>query len=190
ILANPKTCLILDEPTTDLDMDTLDMLEEVLSAYTGTLIVVSHDRDFLDQTVTKILAFEGNGRVELHIGGYSDYLHAKTLEDAEQTPVKNISPAIEKPQAAEPATAAPIVQKPRRQLTYKLEHELKQLPQKIEKLESEVALCDDLLADAGFYARDADAFHETVKKLADLKTKLERYENRWLEIEAMKSETE
>jgi len=74
ILANPKTCLILDEPTNDLDMDTLDMLEEILIQYKGTLIIVSHDRDFLDQTVTRILAFEGNGKVQACVGGYSEYL--------------------------------------------------------------------------------------------------------------------
>ena len=77
ILANPKTCLILDEPTNDLDMDTLDMLEEILCQYKGTLIVVSHDRDFLDQTVTKILAFEGDGKIESVVGGYSDYLEKR-----------------------------------------------------------------------------------------------------------------
>ena len=74
ILANPKSCLILDEPTNDLDMDTLDMLEDMLTGYKGTLLIVSHDRDFLDQTVSKILAFEGDGKVEGVIGGYSDYL--------------------------------------------------------------------------------------------------------------------
>ena len=77
ILADPKTCLILDEPTNDLDMDTLDMLEEILLQYKGTLLIVSHDRDFLDQTVTKILAFEGDAKVETVIGGYSDYLEKR-----------------------------------------------------------------------------------------------------------------
>ncbi|NDB70021.1 MAG: ABC transporter ATP-binding protein, partial [Methylocystaceae bacterium] len=81
VLANPGSLLILDEPTNDLDMDTLDMLEEVLSHYKGTLFVVSHDRDFLDQTVTKILAFEGDGNVDGYIGGYSDYLEAKGMAD-------------------------------------------------------------------------------------------------------------
>ena len=74
ILAFPKSCLILDEPTNDLDMETLDMLEEILINYEGTLLLVSHDRDFLDQTVTKILAFEGDGKVQQYVGGYTDYL--------------------------------------------------------------------------------------------------------------------
>ena len=77
ILADPKTCLILDEPTNDLDMETLDMLEEILINYEGTLLLVSHDRDFLDQTVTKVLAFEGDGKIEESIGGYSDYLNQR-----------------------------------------------------------------------------------------------------------------
>jgi ATP-binding cassette subfamily F protein uup len=185
ILANPKTCLILDEPTNDLDMDTLDMLEEILSAYTGTLIVVSHDRDFLDQTVTKILAFEGNGKVETYIGGYSDYMDIKAQEAAEQSS----SPKPAAPQKKQTTTPAPAQEKqPTKKLTYKLEHELKQLPEKIEKTEREISECSALLADGDFYARDPDVFHETVKKLKDLKIKLERYEHRWLEIEEMKTQ--
>src|SRR5690606_8124353 len=82
-LANPGSLLILDEPTNDLDMETLDMLEEVLSRYNGTLLVVSHDRDFLDQTVTRILAFEGNTEVEQCIGGYSEYLADKVVTDCD-----------------------------------------------------------------------------------------------------------
>ena len=84
ILANPKSCLILDEPTNDLDADTLDMLEDILAQYQGTLIVVSHDRDFLDQTVTRILAFEGKGKIESIIGGYSDYLAFKAKKNADK----------------------------------------------------------------------------------------------------------
>lgn len=102
ILANPKSCLILDEPTNDLDMDTLDMLEEILANYKGTLIVVSHDRDFLDQTVTKIMAFEGDNKIDIQIGGYSDYLAKKKAEDAEKTqktsaPKKRNNPRPPKP---------------------------------------------------------------------------------------------
>ena len=130
ILANPKTCLILDEPTNDLDMDTLDMLEEILSKYQGTLIVVSHDRDFLDQTVTRILAFEGDGKIESCIGGYSDYLEKKNGTVKSEKPLeqkKNISDSN-----------APQEKKPAQKLSYKLQRELNQLPQKIENLESEI----------------------------------------------------
>ncbi len=180
ILANPKTCLILDEPTNDLDMDTLDMLEDILSKYQGTLIVVSHDRDFLDQTVAKILAFEGNGKVETHIGGYSDYLAAtrgsapkEKSESKKKTTSKNIQENKTEP-------------KPAQKLTYKLEHEFKKLPDKIKKVESSIDTCNEQLNDSEFYQRDPGGFHEITQKLSEEQARLERYETRWLEILEMK----
>ncbi len=183
ILANPKTCLILDEPTNDLDTDTLDMLEEILSQYKGTLIIVSHDRDFLDQTVTRILAFEGQGKVSTCIGGYSDYIAQKTKSNnpSQKVEIKKDAVFVKKEETPPAANTKPV------KLTFKLEHELKELPKKIEKTEKEIALCNTKLADADFYKRDPEEFHEVVKALSDLQTKLERYENRWLEIEEMKS---
>ena len=197
ILANPKSCLILDEPTNDLDMDTLDMLEEILTNYKGTLIVVSHDRDFLDQTVTKIMAFEGEGKVDIQIGGYSDYLAKKKAEDAQKTqkkpaPKKDKQPAPAKAdtsQNEEPATYAAPGQpaKSRVRLTYKLEREYKQLPNKIKKAESDIEALNNQLADPDFYTRDAEGFHEAVKALEEEKARLDRYETRWLELEEMKT---
>lgn len=176
ILANPKTCLILDEPTNDLDMDTLDMLEDILMQYQGTLIVVSHDRDFLDQTVTKILAFEGDGKIESVIGGYSDYLAIKN--DAPTPKEKDTAPEKKKQEAqAEPK---------RKKLTYKLEHELRQLPGKIDDVQKELNAINDQLADPDLYQRDPDGFHTITKNMQELEAKLERYENRWLELEDMK----
>ncbi len=187
ILANPKTCLILDEPTNDLDMDTLDMLEEILSNYKGTLLVVSHDRDFLDQTVTKILAFEGEGQVDTVIGGYSDYLAMKN-GGGEEKGEHSSTPKKEK--AKPPKPAKPITKEEKKatqKLTYKLERELNQLPAKIEKLETEVAALSEKLSDGNFYQNDPDGFHETSKALTDVQTKLQRYEGRWLELEEMKA---
>lgn len=185
ILADPKTCLILDEPTNDLDMDTLDMLEEILTAYTGTLIVVSHDRDFLDQTVTKILAFEGNGKAEIHIGGYSDYLEVKKLESQKDKPLpESKKTEIKKTIEIKSET---IQNRNTKKLTYKLEHELKTLPEKIDKTEQEIKLCNEMLSDADFYTKNPQDFHDTVKKLNDLQAQLDRYELRWLEIEEMKN---
>lgn len=185
ILANPKSCLILDEPTNDLDMDTLDMLEEILSQYKGTLIVVSHDRDFLDQTVTQILAFEGDAKIERHIGGYSDYLAAKKPHVV-SAPKKN-----KEKKSQIDNKAAPIETQPKSvvKLSYKYERELKQLPDKIEKIEIQINTLSDQLSDADFYQRDPNGFHEVTKELADLQTKLERYENRWIELEEMKMGT-
>ncbi|MFP4313822.1 MAG: ABC-F family ATP-binding cassette domain-containing protein [Alphaproteobacteria bacterium] len=197
ILANPKTCLILDEPTNDLDMDTLDMLEEILLNYTGTLIVVSHDRDFLDQTVTQILAFEGDGKIERVIGGYSDYLAIKNKQDENKTRHSDQAKRVEESahHTPDPSTAQSsardenkenLNKKPGR-LSYKLEREYKQLPSKIEKVEAEIAVLNEALADPDFYSRDPQAFHDSVKKLEEEKARLERYENRWLELDEMKT---
>ena len=185
ILANPKSCLILDEPTNDLDMDTLDMLEEILSNYTGTLIVVSHDRDFLDQTVTKILAFEGEGKVEQIIGGYSDYLEFKAKQNGEEKPQSKKEP---KKEAKETIEEAPKPKAPRKRLSYKLERELKLLPAKIEKCETQIASFNEQLADSDFYTRDPEGFFDVTKALEETKAKLERYETRWLELEEEKTQ--
>lgn len=196
ILANPQSCLILDEPTNDLDMETLDMLEEILSQYQGTLLVVSHDRDFLDQTVTRILAFEGDGVVDTCIGGYSDYLAMKKGQDksaparhsgegrnpkgeaAKDPGLRRDDNSKEKPQAPK----APAVK-----MTYKLEKELSDLPDKIKVIEKAIADLTTVLGDAGFYQRDPDGFHLRTKQLAELQAKLERYETRWLDLEEQRA---
>ena len=216
ILANPKSCLILDEPTNDLDMETLDMLEEILSNYDGTLIVVSHDRDFLDQTVTKILAFEGDGEVVSCIGGYSDYLEKKAMAEgvddkqgakpgksapsnpksknkkSDKAPIspQSSSPQKTSGQNSSPASSAPPPSpsptKPRK-LSYKFEREYETLPGKIEDLESKIKDMNTALADPDFYKNDPDQFHKTVKSLEDYKARLERYETRWLELDELKN---
>ncbi len=178
ILANPKSCLILDEPTNDLDMDTLDMLEDILSQYNGTLIVVSHDRDFLDQTVTKILAFEGDGEIDGVIGGYSDYLEKKQGEKKEE--------AVEAKKQAKRDVVVPMVKPAPKKLSFKLQHELETLPVKIEEMETTIKHLITVLADPEFYARDADAFVKTTKALDKVKDELAKAEVRWLELEAMK----
>jgi ATP-binding cassette subfamily F protein uup len=182
ILASPKNFLILDEPTNDLDMETLDMLEEILAEYEGTLIVVSHDRDFLDQTVTKILAFEGDGRVEGHIGGYSDYLHARQKEaeaiEAKARPEKPVV-KIEEPVAK----VVPVSKK----LSYKLQYELDHLPQRMQALEEEINSLEDTLSDSDLYARDPVTFQNSSRRLGQAREELEQAETRWLELEEMKS---
>ena len=120
ILANPKSCLILDEPTNDLDMDTLDLLEEILINYKGTLIIVSHDRDFLDQTVTRILAFQGDGKVIDCIGGYSDYLKLKKNSLKNKNLIKHDLNKVKKDNLSKISN--------NNKLTYKLEHELSIIP--------------------------------------------------------------
>lgn len=184
ILANPKSCLILDEPTNDLDMETLDMLEEILSQYQGTLLVVSHDRDFLDQTVSRILAFEGDGKIDNVIGGYSDYLATRKKVDAP----KDKTPDNKPKQKASSPPSEPIVKASRKKLSNKERQELKKLPEKISIIEQAIEELKTALADPEFYRRDPDEFHLRTQQLAELQAKLERYETRWLELEELKAE--
>ena len=181
VLANPGSLLILDEPTNDLDMDTLDMIEEILESYTGTLFIVSHDRDFLDQTVSQILAFEGDGKVQQYIGGYSDYLEARKMLEEKPAKKEKQEPAKEKP------VQITVVPKPAKKLSYKFEYELKQLPDKIAALEEEIKALSVKLADTDFYKNSPDEFMDATKRYADAKIELERREMRWLELEEMQN---
>ncbi|MDD3287746.1 MAG: ATP-binding cassette domain-containing protein [Alphaproteobacteria bacterium] len=178
VLANPGALLILDEPTNDLDMDTLDKLEDFLMSYTGTLLVVSHDRDFLDQTVSKILAFDGDGKVEAIIGGYQDYLARH--RGKEIPPDKNTSKKTSKIKIATKIKA-------QQKLSYALQFELDNLPAKIAALEEEIATIEPKLADHDLYSRDAEYFHRLSMRLKKAKTELETAEHRWLELEEMKA---
>lgn len=173
VLANPGNLLILDEPTNDLDMETLDMLEEILIAYTGTLIVVSHDRDFLDQTVSKILAFEGDAKIEACIGGYSDYLEAKR-EKAE--PKKKKIKEMEEFEAPKPSS---------KKLSYNLQYELDNLPTKIAAFETEIAELTGKLQNNDFYMEDKDGFAQAVRYLERARKRLDAALTRWVELEDM-----
>jgi ATP-binding cassette subfamily F protein uup len=174
VLAHPKSFLILDEPTNDLDMDTLDVLEEILSNYKGTLIIVSHDRDFLDQTVSKILAFEGDGDIQGYIGGYSDYLEQRQsdakAESAKASKGEKLSNKVE-----------PIT-KPAQKLSYKLQYELDNLPTKIQELEAEIERLSIALEDASLYSRDPNLFNAYSQKLVEAEQAKDSAETRWLEL--------
>jgi ATP-binding cassette subfamily F protein uup len=182
VLANPGHMLILDEPTNDLDMDTLDRLEEMLSHYTGTLIVVSHDRDFLDQTVSRILAFEGNAVVEGYIGGYSDYLAAR--KEKMKPPAPEPEPTKEKPKTSAPVTPTPATPK---KLTYKLQYEYEQLPGRIAALQKEIADLERVLDDAELFDRDRAQFQAASQRLAAATMELDTAETRWLELDEMRA---
>jgi len=179
ILANPKSCLILDEPTNDLDMDTLDLLEEILINYKGTLIIVSHDRDFLDQTVTRILAFQGDGKVIDCIGGYSDYLKLKKNSFKNKNLIKHDLNKVKKDNQSKISN--------NNKLTYKLEHELSIIPSEIEKLETIISQMNNILSDADLYTKNIDKFLESSKTLETSKKKLDELETRWLELDLQKN---
>jgi ATP-binding cassette subfamily F protein uup len=177
VLANPGNVLILDEPTNDLDMDTLDMLQEVLAEYPGTLLLVSHDRDFLDRTVTEIIAFEGDGVIESNIGGYTDYLEAKK---------KLLPPKAVKQVAATLVTDAPAVKKDNSKMSYKYKHELENLPGRIEALEKEINELRELLNDSGLYMSDPERFDKATRRFPKAQHELETAELRWLELEEVR----
>ena len=179
MLANPKSCLILDEPTNDLDMDTLDLLEEILINYKGTLIIVSHDRDFLDQTVTRILAFQGDGKVIDCIGGYSDYLKLKKNSFKNKNQTKYDLNKVKKYNQSKISN--------NNKLTYKLEHELSIIPSEIEKLEIIISQMNNILSDADLYTKNIDKFLESSKTLEMSKKKLDELETRWLELDLQKN---
>ena len=179
ILANPKSCLILDEPTNDLDMDTLDLLEEILINYKGTLIIVSHDRDFLDQTVTRILAFQGDGKVIDCIGGYSVYLKLKKNSFKNKSLIKHDLNKVKKDNQSKMSN--------NNKLTYKLEHELSIIPSEIKKLETIILQMNNILSDADLYTKNIDKFLESSKTLEISKKKLDELETRWLELDLQKN---
>jgi ATP-binding cassette subfamily F protein uup len=177
ILATPADLLVLDEPTNDLDTDTLDLLEELLGDYTGTLLVVSHDRDFLDKTVSSVVFMPGDGSATEYAGGFTDAMAQRKGTAATAKP------------AAKPAARAAreiAEQKPARQparLSYKDQRELDLLPQRIAALETEIAELEMLLADAGLYARDAALAARTMRRHGEAKAELAAREDRWLELE-------
>ncbi|CAA7615547.1 ATP-binding cassette domain-containing protein [Magnetospirillum sp. SS-4] len=177
LLAKPSNLLILDEPTNDLDMDTLDLLEEVLADYDGTLLVVSHDRDFLDRLVTSVIAVEGDGEVREYAGGYTDYLNQRPAPDDKAAP---------KP-AAKPV-AAPKPQSPRNRLSYNEARELEQLPGRIDALGAEIARLEKELSDPALYSRDPARFQKTATRADAARAELDAAEERWLELEAKREE--
>lgn len=186
ILANPGSFLILDEPTNDLDMDTLDMLTKVIHSYDGTLVVVSHDRDFLDRTVNKMLVFEGGGVVEGIIGGYSDYVAFKKAQAADVLPAEAEDRPQQKKREEPPAPAPP---KPSNvKMTFKLKHELEQLPEKIKKLEKELTSLQHAMENPRLYMENPEEFDRVTKRLPRAQKELETAETRWLELEEIREQ--
>jgi ATP-binding cassette subfamily F protein uup len=182
LFTKPSNFLILDEPTNDLDVETLEVLEDRLDEYKGTLIVVSHDRMFLDSVVTSVFAFEPNGRIERYVGGYTDWLRqGRPLAETDNPHVqKGIEPPVtaseKRKQAARQA----------RRLSYKDQRELDSLPAKIEALEADIKALERQTAAKGFYDK---AWHDTVPVLDALRAKQAEHEQvtaRWLELEEMK----
>lgn len=176
ILAKTSTILVLDEPTNDLDMETLDLLQEYLTDYEGTLLLVSHDRDFLDRTTTHIVAFEGEGKVQVYVGGYTDYAAQRVPENVPKEEKKKPAPS-EKPKAKD-------------KLSYKEERELSLLPQEIDDLKKKIQALEAILVDASYYQQDPKGFERTVTQLQKTRHDLEHKEERWLALLISQEELE
>ena len=172
--------LVLDEPTNDFDIETLDLLQEVLADYSGTVLLISHDRDFLDRVVTSVVASEGEGRWTEYAGGYSDM----------QAQRKGSAPRAEKPAksgpGSKPVPSAPKAAK--RKLSFKEKHALETLPKRMADLETRIAACKKALADPGLYARDRAAFEKASTDLTEAETALATLEDEWLELELLREE--
>lgn len=185
LFAKPANLLVMDEPTNDLDLETLELLEELLLNYEGTLLLVSHDRAFLDSVVTGILAFEGDGYVKEYVGGYEDWIRQGGRFPPLQAP-GSLKTSGKAAANAQPVSAPEpeVAKKPAKKLSYKLQRELEQLPAEIEQLESAIAAQEDKIAAADFYQQDASKVAAELQKLEDLQHQLEQKMERWMELEA------
>ncbi|MFN3842670.1 MAG: ATP-binding cassette domain-containing protein [Rehaibacterium terrae] len=177
LFAQPSNLLVMDEPTNDLDVETLELLEEWLAEYPGTLLLVSHDRDFLDNVVTSTLVMEGDGRVGEYVGGYSDWLRQRPVPIAE--PVRKTDDRL----AAKPATPSAAPAPAKRKLSYKDARELEQLPARIETLEARLAELTARMSDPAFYQRDGAAIAAHNAEVARLQAELDAAYARWEALE-------
>lgn len=186
VLARPANLLVLDEPTNDLDMETLDLLQELVAGFPGTVLLVSHDRDFLDRTVTSVIAPEGNGRWLEYAGGYTDMLAQRKEALATRKEIKGAKASATTGDAGKAAPA----REEKRKLSYKQKFALETLPAKIETLHAEIAALEKKLADPDLFAKNAGLFNKTVDDIAKKRHSLEAHEHEWLELEMLREEIE
>jgi ATP-binding cassette subfamily F protein uup len=183
-LANPSNLLVLDEPTNDLDLETLDVLEEMIGDYAGTVILISHDRDFLDRTVNAVILSEGNGQWTEYAGGYSDMLAQRGQGAASKKPPRPKTVAGKVP------SPAPDAKTGKRRLSFHEKHALETLPQQIAKLQGRIGQLQQRLDDPNLYARDREQFGEISNSLAAAQLELAAAEEKWLKLEILREEIE
>jgi len=180
-LRHPSNLLVLDEPTNDLDLETLDLLQEMIADYAGTVIVVSHDRDFLDRVCTSVIAPQGNGNWLEFAGGYSDMINQSGPKKSVDTPS-----AAARSDKSPAKTQAPA--KASSKLSFKDKHALDSLPGEIDKLEGDIAKVNKALAAPGLFEKDPKRFNQLVKLLEKTQGELDTKEQRWLELEMLQEE--
>jgi ATP-binding cassette subfamily F protein uup len=181
IFAQPHNFLVLDEPTNDLDLESMDLLQEVVADYDGTVMIVSHDRDFLDRTVSGVLAFEQQGSITSHAGGYSDYLSRRTAlskADSKQRKAKK-KPTQEKPSGPQ-----------KERLSYKQTYLLKTLPEEMRRLEAAIAGAAEKLSDMSFFEKDPAAYQVLSAQMDADNTAFSEAEEMWLELEILRETIE
>src|SRR5690348_9195134 len=186
--AREANLLVLDEPTNDLDLETLDLLQEVIADYDGTVLIVSHDRDFLDRTVTITLGLDGSGKVDIVAGGYEDWVR-KRYEAKAPRPGRERGPRG----GPVPRAAASDMRSPRPsppsgrggKLSYKDQRDYDRLPGEIERLQADIAAAEQALSDPDLYTRDPKRFAELTERIARHRADIEAMEVRWLEVAEM-----
>ena len=184
LFLKPSNILVLDEPTNDLDIETLELLEDIINQYQGTVIIVSHDREFIDNTCSSVWAFGGNGKVTDIVGGYSDYeAYVSYLAEQEK---KVVQPPVKKVEVA-PVNVAKSAAKSNK-LSYKLKLELEQLPNKMEQLEADVEAQQAIVSDPDFFKQDSDITTKELNHLAQLESDLEAAFERWEELEELQNQ--
>jgi len=179
LFTRPANLLVLDEPTNDLDMETLELLEELLTDFGGTILLVSHDRAFLDNVVTSTLVFEGEGRVNEYVGGYADWARYRAQHQRARTSTLAPEPVP----AAAPAPRDAEKREPSRKLGYRQQRELEQLPGRIESLEAQQQALQDAVSDPGFYKQDGEQIAARLAELEQVASELAQAYARWEELE-------
>ena len=186
VLAKPSNILVLDEPTNDLDLETLDLLQELLDDYPGTVLLVSHDRDFLDRIVTSVIAAEGEGRWTEYAGGYSDMITQRRGADLGST--KQASDSKSERSRTMSTTSATMPNAQKRKLSFKEKHALETLPAQIEKLNADIARLQHTLATPNLFTNDVAAFKAAAADLRRAENKLAKAEEQWFELELLRED--
>ena len=199
LFARPANLIVMDEPTNDLDVDTLELLEEKLSDFDGTLLITSHDRAFLDQVVTSTLVFEGKGNIAEYVGGYEDWVRQTGGVLADESTFADERAAASQDQSSRDevsgdgkisatkveASVSESAAKPRKKLSYKYQRELEELPGRIESLEQDLESLQAAMADPEFFNQDRELVESETKRLQTLEQDLSDAMDRWLELEEM-----
>ena len=189
LFSKPANLLVMDEPTNDLDVETLELLESILVEFSGTLLLVSHDRDFLDNVVSSSLVFEGDGRIREYVGGFSDWLNQggsveKLGEAGQFKAVQSKKGKVEQEEVRDKDSCSDVLETPKKKLSYKLQRELDALPGEIEALEQQIATLEKETTSASFYAQEQSVVQSKLSEIEQLNVLLEQKIDRWGELEA------